>query len=631
MLRNKNGVTFVSVVGTAIFVTIIATLIFSFVGNNGLLVNKYASYNKIYSKTSDALTSAANYLVENSSGEEFSQDNICVLVNTKLNLPGNFGIDVLEKDNIQPVTKNDTTDIKYNGMQVKLTREGFYINVFLSEDGSQKSLSNIFFDSSISIDAIYKTGFLTAAYIYENGLYYNSNKESAQFGTDSPFKNSTLKTHKFYNAVNYPYATTKKDEIYNDLIPKGYKAPVYEYDEDNEVWKYNQDYIDNQLIDKSIELCMADSSKFLKSWDKTCTFSNQSTFIKGDVIFKNAGDSTSTFEIKDFCTVYISGDLNMEHTPFYEDSGQKVYSSTTLKLGKNATLIVQGKIRLINDVMMPTIECGEGANIIAGGDIEISGYQDLSKTKNSDIMKWYFDDKMKSNGRNFWVVLAYKAIYLFKGDEYFRSMANGIRGKLTGTLISGNDIIIGTYNKSDGEPPCMPVRATMYADGVINFGDAFLTFCDPDNNQNKTPSFLFAATVKFLGTGKKFNGDFFETLEQMGDATFDEWFNRQQSQYLFIIIDDDIEYHGASENVKANIFTTNIDNKTEVVKKISDAYSAFEKDNKTISAILGIVGVNQEIQNVLKTDVEVDASNLGLPKVLTEGSTDQSYSSNVRK
>ena len=131
MLRNRKGATFVSVVGTAIFITIIATLVFSFVGNNGLLVNKYASYNKMYSKTSDTLTSAANYLVEKSSGEDIKKISLVNLVNVKLDLPGIFGIDEITSDNITPVDKNTNPEIDCDGKQIKLTYEGFYINVIV--------------------------------------------------------------------------------------------------------------------------------------------------------------------------------------------------------------------------------------------------------------------------------------------------------------------------------------------------------------------------------------------------------------------------------------------------------------------------------------------------------------------
>ena len=75
-IGNKNGATFVSVVGSVIFMTMVTSMVFSLVGNNGLLVNKFIDYNKTYVKTSSTLVSAANFLMENSGSEELNNDFI---------------------------------------------------------------------------------------------------------------------------------------------------------------------------------------------------------------------------------------------------------------------------------------------------------------------------------------------------------------------------------------------------------------------------------------------------------------------------------------------------------------------------------------------------------------------------
>lgn len=601
MIKSKKGISFIAVVATVFFMATLSTICYSFVGNNGLLVNKYASDNKIYAQTSDSLTQAANLLVEKSSGESLEVTAIVSLVNTKLSLPTVFGINAISSSDIQIVAKNELAGIPVNGKQVRLSKEGFYINVFLSDDGSQKSLSNIFFDNKTSLDAIYKTGFLTASYIYEQGLFYDGSTGPVKTGLNSTDQNKVSQ------------ALLKNDEVYNTILPKERKDSDsrFEYNEETSAWQYRESYIDNDVIDEAIELCFpSNSSKYNTKWSNksSSTFSG-TTFISGNVTLSTI--NTNEIKLNDNAIVYISGDLNMDFSYVEERSGTKAPLSTMLTLGKNATLYVKGDIIIKNEYLMPTINLGSKANVICAGDITIEGQHDLDLTTNSDFYKWYL------NGKKFHFI--YTFLNLFLGDDYFKNMEKTIKGEISGTFITGNDFKVKTSTKGGTTPPNVPISATIYADNRIDLTNAYLAF--------SAPSFLFASEVAFFS-----NSD--TSLSTMIDYFLDRF---PATEYLFVIVDDGIEYRGKTNNLKANIFTTNQNNTDEVVKQINTAYETGSSSsggglgNRVMNSIFNWIGINQDIQNVGKNEVDVKVDELGLPKVLTEGSTDQSYSSNVKK
>lgn len=678
MLRSKKGVTFVSVVGTVMFMAIITTLIFSFVGNNGLLVNKYQSNHKVYNKASDSLKSAANFLVEKSSNQTLTVVSLKKLINETLDLPSNFGIDeVDETNNFREVEKDVNNNIPYKGIQIKLTKDNFYIIVFLSDDGSLKALSNIFFDGETAIDFVYKTGFLTASFLYENELYFDTSNNKYQ-----PIKYQMhCGQSQFEEAAN-----NLNDSIYSKLLPDYVvldkdqndtkRRRDYLFETVDDKLRYKESYVDNDLIDHSIAECIPEDSVFElkgKTWKDLgyITEFNVSTrpnnpiktyFIKGDLVLSDKGASTEGLTIGDNTTVYIQGNLNMDHSPvFQKSSTEKAYSQTYLKLGNNSALIVGGKtvsstisepnvdnpdyhdnknlwkpvngnIIIRNENMMPKVVCGDKSVIICGGDILIRGEQNVDKTVNNDWYKIW--DRASSIGKYL--------IELVVGDT-FKNLKNNLSGEIDGIFITGKSFKVTTMGNrakdnngnyipvkdmfgnikkdEDGyemyeladDPPITPLKATIYADNDINLGDALVNFADV--------TFFFASKVKFIGTSS-------HTFKGVIDTLLSE----HKTEYLFAIVDDDIDYNGLTDTVKANIFTTNQGNTSEVVKKIDDVYNeSGNSGNRVINSIFSWIGINQNIQTAKPDEVNPDVSNLGLPKVLTEGSTDQSFAANVKQ
>lgn len=675
MLRNKKGATFVSVVGSIMFMTVIATLIFSLVGNNSILVNKYSNNHKAYNQASDSLKSAADFLVEKASNQTLTAGSLEVFINDTLDLPTIFGIDKVDQDNnFRDIEKDTNNNIPYKGIQIKLTKDNFYIVVFLSSDGSIKALSNIFFDSERAIDFVYKTGFLTASYIYENGLYFDSS-DANFYG---PIKNKIKKDDTDTPAIRL------KNSIYSKLLPDytvlneekidtGRKRD-YLFETVDEKLRYKESYVDNDLLDHSIAECIPEDSVFNskgKTWKElgyitefnvsSKTNKSEVYFIRGDLILSDKGASTEGLTLGDNTTVYIQGNLNMNHSPVIQKSGDKAYTQTYITLGNNSQLIVGGKtvsstipepnvdninyrdkdklwkpvngnIIIRNENMMPKVTCGNNSVIICGGDFLIRGEQNEENTVNNG---WY--DVWKNTPEFL------KWLFPSSVDKAFQNLENNLKGEITGIFISGNNFKVTTIgNRSkdnngnyipvkdmfgnikkdeDGfdmydikdDPPITPFKATVYADNNINLGDALLNFTGV--------TFLFASKIKFVGTSSHTFKGVLDTL-----------LTNQKTEYLFAIVDDDVDYKGLTDSIKANIFTTNQGNTSEVVKKIDDVYNeSGNSGNRVINSIFSWIGINQNIQTAKPEEVNADISNLGLPEILTEGTTDQSFAANVRQ
>ena len=674
MLKSKKGVTFVSVVGTVMFMAIITTLIFSFVGNNGLLVNKYQSNHKVYNKASDSLKSAANFLVEKSSNQTLTVVSLKKLINETLDLPSNFGIDeVDETNNFREVEKDVNNNIPYKGIQIKLTKDNFYIIVFLSDDGSLKALSNIFFDGETAIDFVYKTGFLTASFLYENELYFDTSNNKYQ-----PIKYQMhCGQSQFEEAAN-----NLNDSIYSKLLPDYVvldkdqndtkRRRDYLFETVDDKLRYKESYVDNDLLDHSIAECIPEDSVFNskgKTWKELgyITEFNVSTnvnnphktyFIKGDLVLEEGNGKG--LSIGDNTTVYIQGNLNMDYSPKASYNGNDTYIQSYLILGNNSELIVGGKtisstisepnvdnpdyhdnknlwkpvngnIIIRNEYMMPKVVCGNKSVIICGGNLLIRGEQNDDALEDSSLYKFY------KGTFNF-----VKKIIDGLTDNYFNNIETTRKGEIDGIFITGKNFkvtTIGNKAKDNGnyipvkdmfgnikkdedgyemyeladDPPITPLKATIYADNDINLGDALVNFADV--------TFFFASKVKFIGTSS-------HTFKGVIDTLLSE----HKTEYLFAIVDDDIDYNGLTDTVKANIFTTNQGNTSEVVKKIDDVYNeSGNSGNRVINSIFSWIGINQNIQTAKPDEVNPDVSNLGLAKVLTEGSTDQSFAANVKQ
>ncbi len=588
MLRNKKGISFIAVVGSCTFMIILATIAIQLAANNNLLVSKYTANKTSYSSTSDALNQAAKYLVDNSSGEKLDPSNIIALANTKLDLDMVFGIDELTTSDITIVATTGADGESMNGKQVTLRKNNYLINVFLSDDGSLSSLSNIFFDNEKSIDFAYKTGFLTTSYMYENGLFYSTT-------SNGPLRNNLDSNDN--NKVNQ--AIENNDNIYNDLLPANPDDVLDNYKDffTDDKTEYRESYVDNKLIDAAIKKALPANGKFTNTWNKTTTYSG-TTYIKGDVDLSKA--KANEFILNDNAVVYISGDLIMDYLKEQDD----VYLNTFLTLKKNALLVVKGNIIISNDVMTPEVICGSGSNIIAGKDITIKGTQDPDKTIGDDYyIKW------KNGKLAWWEELI---IGIFK-KNYFENLAESIKGKLEGTFISGNDFKVIVKDKEGGTVPELPVRATVYADNNADFEEAIVKY--------NGVSFMFASKMLFVSNDS--------TL----DILSDEFFGGQVgTEFLFVIIDDGVEYGGKTSSLKANIFTTNITNQDTVLTQIEDVYSAgSESGSGVINSIFKWLKVDSDVNVIKEDEIDVEIGDLGLAKVLTEGSTDKSYASALKQ
>lgn len=324
MIKNKKGASFVTVVGTIIMCTIMATTVLMMASNNSILVNKHLLSNKEYSNIESKLKSAANYLIKSVSEDKtILVNNITATgINETIGLPSIFEIDeVADTDITDKVTiQLDGNDV--DGYQVTLRKQGFYICCFLSSSGTQQALSDVLFGEDTNLGFVYKTGFLAASYMYEQNLYYNSVNNNGPIRTNI---NSSIKSDR-------DKASDLNTSMYNVLLPESREenpSLFEEYTVDGETsTRYKTAYVDGKdsyegkgLINLSIANCIPSDSVFSakgSTWKKIgykTTFSKDSiTYINGDLDLDSDNKHKYTLELEKNAIVYVNGDLIMDYT-----------------------------------------------------------------------------------------------------------------------------------------------------------------------------------------------------------------------------------------------------------------------------------------------------------------------------
>ncbi len=595
MIKNKKGASFVTVVGTIIMCTIMATTVLMMASNNSILVNKHLLSNKEYSNIESKLKSAANYLIKSVSEDKtILVNNITATgINETIGLPSIFEIDEVTDTDISDKVTIQLDGGEVDGYQVTLRKQGFYICCFLSSSGTQQALSDVLFGEDTNLGFVYKTGFLASSYIYEQNLYYNSKKNNGPVRTNI---NSSIKSER-------DAASDLNTSMYNTLLPETREENpnlFEEYTVDGETsTRYKTTYVDGKgsyagkgLMNLSIANCIPSSSVFNaqgSTWDKLSyknTFSKDSiTYINGDL---NLGSQKQyTLELKENAIVYVNGDLIMNYTKaeskrlsiFLEK--YTYYYATKLTLADGALLVVKGDIIINNSGQFPYINCSYKSNVICGGSINISGN--------------------------------------FVG--YYSGLTSGIQriteipeGKLYGNFITNNDFIVSLNDSSNLGVTDVPTSMTVYADNTIDLRDSYMALGKQDSGDGR-PTFLFADNVYFSN-----KNNIFDTL-----------FSNGQMGYLFIIFDTDFKYNPPSQfgvaQLKANIFTTNEDYNDEIARKVDSVYN--QERHPVLQSIFDWVGIDADVGTIDKSEIK-NADQFGLPNVLTQG-VSESYHNNVRK
>ena len=721
-MLNKKGVSFVTVAGSIIFMVTIATLCLTFALNNSNLVTQYKKVSANYSKVNNDLYNAAELLVSRVKAEDtpLTSADLQELADRTL---GVFGVDPLAEKNTDEyyldVVADPTKGIATNGVQLTLSKGNYSICVFLSDDGSQKAISDIFFNEDTAIGFAYKTGFLASSYLYENGLFFNP-------ATNSPYYVELDRLNAIIGSTSYTEAqkqTVKESfnslsaevtKLYQEILPKtpsteatnpvNHLFETYTNDAGIEDTRYKVDYVDskksfdnNGLINRAIRNCFplnnlsqytdsqlykngrdintdlfddsfityttSVSSSWRKSYNIDVTINNyinsnmminngisyptptnteiafeddvknyyksileserniscSSSTCNVNISYSNSSYIGNTLYIADGVTVYVNGDVDLSYDyPLIKDD-QKAYKRMEIVLGNKSNLIVNGNIKLSSNSQMPAITMGNESHVMATGDIILNGVQDLSKTLNSGTYSWWanranwsFLDKL------LWGVLG----NMLGGDEYFENLEKQIAGELKGTFISGGSFRFNAYDISGDNTatPHVPTRATIYADEEIDLSHCLMSYSEP--------SFYFCDILKFFDDS------------MVVDTFLDQLFNDTSYGYVFAIFDTDFDFASSSSvsgnEFKANIFTTNLDYTDEVVQKLQeDVYT--EKTDGLVGfldwAFTNVLGtdIQTSITTAVRDDLNVDATNLGLPKVLTEGSSNQNYITYVKK
>ncbi len=593
MISNKKGISFVAVVGSCVFMILLATIAITTAANNNLLVNSFSSTKKTYSLASDSLRQSAELLITNSKGKSMTRTNLLDLCNERLDLDTNFSIDELKIEDIVDANVKKTSGGILSGKQISLRKSNYYINVFLSDDGTQTSLSNIFFDKNTSLSLLYSSSFLTTSYLYENGLFFDTDNLSG------PIRNTINDT----NQNKSLKAEITNNSIYNLLLPANPQDDYTKFNEDQT--EYKESYIRGQLMDAAISKTFL-ARKCTEKWDcKTTTFQkNSTTFINGDIELRNSTLNKHELILEDNAVLYINGNLTMNSSSLVNNKSYSGHLPTKLILGKNALLVVNGTITIENDAMNPIIKCHEKSNVIASNYIKIVAKQNSSKVtgEHSLYSLW--------NKAGFLGKLLCELAFT---EEYFETIQNDLMGGLEGTFITGDKFIIEMSKGNNETMNPLPTRATIYSDNDINMNNACVRYTGP--------SFFFSKYVRFCGnsTTLDFAQDFFSSYQV-------------DNEYLFVIVDDSVEYKGMTNSLCANIFTTNTNNnQNEIVKKINDVYQTGSTGSYVIDSIFNWLDIDTKVNYIKKEDINIDVSNFGLPNILTEGDSDLSYASNIKQ